>query len=95
MGQSFLTPYLVLQFGDSEERVGARLALLCLDREVIRKRGGAIRHLERSELAFNIEGDNLSRLYPSGHVFGPLLSSFRTKFTCYSSHSARNNKNII
>jgi hypothetical protein len=27
---------------------------------------------------------HLSRLYPSGHVFGPLLSSFRTKFTCYS-----------
>jgi hypothetical protein len=31
----------------------------------------------------------LSRLVPFGHVFGPLLSSFRTKFTRYSSHSAR------
>ena len=33
----------------------------------------------------------VSRLYPSGHVFGPLFSSFRTKFTrySYSSHSAK------
>jgi hypothetical protein len=31
----------------------------------------------------------LSRLVPFGHVFGPLLSSFRTKFTRYSSHPAR------
>ena len=48
----------MLQFGDGEERVGACLALLRLDREVIRKRGGATRHLERLELVFNIEGDN-------------------------------------
>ena len=27
---------------------------------------------------------HLSQLYPSGHVFGPPLSSFHTKFTCYS-----------
>ena len=31
----------------------------------------------------------------SDDVFGPLLSSFCTKFTRNSSHSARNNKNII
>jgi hypothetical protein len=27
---------------------------------------------------------DVSRLVPFGHVFGPLLSSFRTKFTRYS-----------
>ena len=48
----------MLQFGGGEERVGTHVALLCLDREIIRQRGGASRHLERSELAFNIEGDN-------------------------------------
>ena len=31
----------------------------------------------------------VSRLYPSGHVFCPLLSPFHTKFMRYSSHSAR------
>ena len=31
----------------------------------------------------------MSRLVPFGHVFGPLLSPFRSKFTRYSSHSAR------
>ena len=36
------------------------------------------------------------RLYPSGHVFGPLLSPFCTKFTCYSkSLCKKNNKNIL
>ena len=48
----------MLQFGGGEEGIGVRLALLHLDREVIRKRGGMTRHLERLKLAFNIEGDN-------------------------------------
>jgi hypothetical protein len=30
------------------------------------------------------EEEEVSRLVPFGHVFGPLLSSFRTKFTRYS-----------
>jgi chromosome segregation ATPase len=38
----------------------------------------------------------VSRLYPSGHVFGPLLSSFRTKSTRYSrSHCKKTHKNIV
>ena len=52
------SPYLVLQFGDGEEGVGTGVALLHLDRVERRRRGGASRHLERSELAFNIKGDN-------------------------------------
>jgi hypothetical protein len=52
------SPYLSLKFADGEEGVRDRLAFLHLDRIVIRERGGASRHLERSELAFNIEGDN-------------------------------------
>ena len=34
------------------------LTFLSLNRQVIRERGGASRHLERSELAFNIKRDN-------------------------------------
>jgi hypothetical protein len=41
---------------------------------------------DASEFEDNCE---VSRIVPFGHVFGPLLSSFRTKFTRYSSHSAR------
>jgi multidrug resistance efflux pump len=38
----------------------------------------------------------VSRLYPSGHVFGPLLSPFRSKFTRYSkSHCKKTHKNIL
>ena len=48
----------MLQFTDGEEGVGVGLTFLRLDRQVIRERGGASRHLERLELTFNIEGDN-------------------------------------
>jgi hypothetical protein len=51
-------PYLSLQFADGEECVGDLVADLCLDRIVIRERGGVSRHLKRLELAFNIKGDN-------------------------------------
>jgi hypothetical protein len=51
-------PYLSLQLADGEEGIGDLVALLHLDRIVLRERRGASRHLERSELAFNIEGDN-------------------------------------
>jgi hypothetical protein len=38
----------------------------------------------------------MSRLVPFGHVFGPLLSSFRTKFTRYSkSHCKKTTKTSI
>ena len=47
-------------------------------------------HSEPKKTATKDCGGEVSRLYPSGHVFGPLLSPFRTKFTRYSSHSARN-----
>jgi hypothetical protein len=52
------SPYLSLQFRNQEEGVGDLVADLCLDRVVIRERGGTSKHLERLELAFNIEGDN-------------------------------------
>ena len=42
----------VLQLADGEESIGNLITLLCLDREVIRQRGGVSRHLERLELAF-------------------------------------------
>ena len=48
----------MLQFTDGEEGVRTGVAFFSLDREERRRRGGANRHLERSELAFNIEGDN-------------------------------------
>jgi hypothetical protein len=51
-------PYLSLQLADGKEGIGDFVALLPLDRIVLKKRRGASRHLERSELAFNIEGDN-------------------------------------
>jgi hypothetical protein len=51
-------PYLSLQFADREECVRNLVTDLHLDRIVIRERGGASRHLKRSELAFNIKGDN-------------------------------------
>jgi hypothetical protein len=52
------SPYLSLQFTDGEECIGDLVRLFHLDRIVLRERRGASRHLERSELAFNIEGDN-------------------------------------
>jgi hypothetical protein len=51
-------PYLSLQLANGEEGVGDLITLLCLDGIVVRKRRGANRHLERLELAFNVEGDN-------------------------------------
>jgi hypothetical protein len=51
-------PYLSLQLADGEECIGDLVADLRLDRIVVRERRGASRHLERSELAFNIKGDN-------------------------------------
>jgi hypothetical protein len=52
------SPYLSLKPTNGEEGIRDHLAFLHLDRIVIRERGGASRHLERSELAFNIKGDN-------------------------------------
>jgi hypothetical protein len=52
------SPYLSLQLADGEEGIGDLVTLLHLDRIVLRGRRGANRHLERSELAFNIKGDN-------------------------------------
>ena len=41
------------------------------------------------------ERDQVSRLYPSGHVFGPLLPPFCSKFTHYSkSLCKKTHKNI-
>jgi hypothetical protein len=51
-------PYLSLQLADGEECVGDLVTDLSLDRIVVRERRGVSRHLKRSELAFNIEGDN-------------------------------------
>jgi hypothetical protein len=46
-------------------------------------------HMDSELETSDIDSVTVSRLVPFGHVFGPLLSSFRTKFTCHSSHSAR------
>jgi hypothetical protein len=51
-------PYLSLQLTDRKECIGDLVADLRLDRIVVRERRGASRYLKRSELAFNIEGDN-------------------------------------
>jgi hypothetical protein len=52
------SPYLSLQLADREECVRGLIADLRLDRIVLGERGGTSRLLERSELAFNNEGDN-------------------------------------
>jgi hypothetical protein len=48
------SPYLSLQLANGEEGIGDLVTLLRLDRIVLRERRGVSRHLERSELTFNI-----------------------------------------
>ena len=49
--------------------------------------------LEMSSSMIRSRASVLSQLYPSGHVFGPLLSSFHTKFTRSSkSHCKKTTK---
>jgi hypothetical protein len=61
--------------GRLEEALGAISALMTLVVALQGRVGG---------LEDAVMEEALSRLVPFGHVFGPLLSSFRTKFTRYS-----------